>query len=100
MQQLGPDQNEQQPDDNEENKPIDTITSDASVGKELETEEPAEVSNDATSPKKPYFWAPIWGWIRHDARATDWIIAIFTMVIAAVGYLQYTEMASSGYQTD
>ena len=100
MQQLGPDRNKQQPSDNEEKKPVDTATFDTSIGKELETEEATEASNDAKLSKKPYFWVPVWRWVRHDARASDWIIAIFTVVIAVVGYLQYTELASSGYQTD
>jgi hypothetical protein len=68
------------------------VTTQAAIGKELKAEKSGTESHESADPKCPYFWVSAFRWVRRDTTFTDWIIALFTVVIAGVAYFQYTEM--------
>ncbi len=61
------------------------VSTQTTVGQKLGAEKPGAKAEESANPVRPYFWTPIFRWIRRDSTATDWIIALFTVVIATVG---------------
>jgi len=44
-------------------------------------------------------WTRAWVWLKKERKWTDWLIAIFTAVIAATSYLQWREIRSGSFDT-
>src|SRR5690349_7554854 len=42
----------------------------------------------------------LWPWVGREASITDWVIAVFTVVIGIVAILQYCEQVNAGKQAD
>lgn len=100
VEQMEADPNQESAEQNKEKERPSVVAAQTPIGQKLEAEKPKANTQESAKPKRPYFWTPIFRWIKRDSTATDWIIAIFTIVIASVGYFQYTEMDDSGRQTD